>query len=338
MQIHRHLKVPTGDILVVEGKKGLLECLSLGDYGKAQNVKADFLGLTNEIEGVPHGSLVPLEEKWVVTISTQYGCSMNCTFCDVPKVGSGKNATTDDMIGQVITGLRIHPEVIRTDRLNIHFARMGEPTWNPDVLEAAEWFKNTLPRFGYQVHPVVSTMMPEKNTRLLWFLLEWMTIKNSTYNGEAGLQLSINSTDEAQRHKMFSGNASSMHRCAATMQYVIKHRGVKGRKIALNFAIADDTIIDAEYLAALFDPQYFMCKLTPMHVTQACEDNKIQTTKGYTAFTPYKKHEEALKAAGFDVLVFVPSWEEDAGRITCGNAILSGTEPECEWSEINDRP
>lgn len=34
MMILRRLSVPTGDILVVEGSGGKLECLSLGDYGK----------------------------------------------------------------------------------------------------------------------------------------------------------------------------------------------------------------------------------------------------------------------------------------------------------------
>ena len=37
----------------------------------------------------------------------------------------------------------------------------------------------------------------------------------------------------------------------------------------------------------------------------------------------YKEAEEALKAVGFDVIVFVPSKEEDESKITCGNAILA---------------
>jgi len=51
-------------------------------------------------------------------------------------------------------------------------------------------------------------------------------------------------------------------------------------------------------------------------------------------FNPYKEHEGNLKKAGYDVLVFIASEEEDLGRITCGNAILSGTMPLCEHKEI----
>jgi 23S rRNA (adenine2503-C2)-methyltransferase len=98
MNVQRHLKVPTGDILVVQGQKGSLELLSLGDYGKDANLKCAALGLDRDIEKVEHQALLPLEEKWVITVSTQYGCSMGCTFCDVPLVGPGKNATEKDLI------------------------------------------------------------------------------------------------------------------------------------------------------------------------------------------------------------------------------------------------
>lgn len=59
-----------------------LEFLTVGDYGKENNIKADFLGLTKEINGVD------LSKKWVATISTQKGCPMNCKFCDVHKFGA----------------------------------------------------------------------------------------------------------------------------------------------------------------------------------------------------------------------------------------------------------
>jgi 23S rRNA (adenine2503-C2)-methyltransferase len=74
MKILKNVKVPTGNILIVKGDKGKLECVSLGDYGKENNLKADFLGLTREIEKVKSQKVMPLTDKWVVTVSTQYGC------------------------------------------------------------------------------------------------------------------------------------------------------------------------------------------------------------------------------------------------------------------------
>ena len=80
--------------------------------------------------------------------------------------------------------------------MNIHFARMGEPTWNPNVLNATEWLKDHIDA-KYKIHPVVSTMMPRKNKWLKAFINSWMHIKNDIFWGNAGLQLSINSTDES---------------------------------------------------------------------------------------------------------------------------------------------
>jgi 23S rRNA (adenine2503-C2)-methyltransferase len=320
VDILRRVQVPTGDILVVQGSKGKLECLSLGDYGKNHNVKADFLGLDRNLGRVEHAELVPLHEKWVITVSTQYGCSMGCPYCDVPTVGPGRNATERDLIGQVIAAMNIHPEILASDRLNVHFARMGEPTWNPAVLDCARWLKDHIDP-EYVVHPVVSTMMPSGNEWLKTFIHSWMRIKNRLYHGNAGLQISINSTDPGQRDFLFNGNALSLSGIARVMDGVIP----AGRKIALNFFVAGYTI-DPAVLLEWFPPEFYMCKLTPMHKTARASANGIATDGDYATIDPYLETEAALKAAGYDVLVFVASDAEDLGRITCGNAILSGTE------------
>jgi 23S rRNA (adenine2503-C2)-methyltransferase len=312
-------KTPTGHICIMKGELGLpLEFLSLGDYGQGKNIKADFLGLTNEINGVPHGDLLPLEDKWVITISSQYGCSMGCKFCDVPMVGPGKNATVYDLLAQVHNALSLHPEVKTTSRINLHYARMGEPTWNADIIQATRILKETFDKKGWGFHPVVSTVMPFNNGDLFYFLQEWIYLKNY-FKGNAGLQISVNTTDEKIRD--------------ATMPYTMPLRDISylmgkmretpvGRKIALNFALTGAPI-DAKYLRQLFDPRHFMCKITPMHNTKAVIENNMMTDGGYDFYYPYKQAEESLKAVGFDVIVFIPSKEEDESRITCGNAILA---------------
>ena len=328
MKIMRRIQVPTGDIMVVEGDHGLLEMLSLGDYGKEVNIKCDALGLEREPSPVRHTSLLPLTEKWVVTISTQYGCAMGCNFCDVPKVGKGRNATYDDMIRQVLMAVKIHPEIESTKRLNIHFARMGEPPWNPDVLDAAKWMHTHL-NSEFNVHPVVSTMMPRNNVWLKTFIHTWMRIKNRLFKGNAGLQLSINATSFSERLRMFNGRACSFSEIAFIMRDIVP----MGRKITLNFAVADYTI-DPQVLLGYFPPRDYIIKLTPMHLTSTAQEHGLKTEGDCTTMAPYAHHEKALKEAGYDVLVFIASKEEDASRITCGNAILSGTMPLTEYTEL----
>lgn len=334
MEVLKNFKVPTGNILIVDGEKGKLECLSLGDYGRNENVKAQFLGLNKDIEGVKNGNTMSLHEKWVITLSTQYGCSMGCKFCDVPKVGSGVNATYNDIKGQIENALSLHKDICSTKRLNIHYARMGEPSWNRNVLDITyDLHKIARPYVGNSLmHPVFTTMCPRKNKNLFSILQEWTNdIKNDLFRGDAGLQLSINSTSNEQREEMFNGSSLTLEEISDIVNDLPYP---KGRKYALNFALADNYEVDAKRLKSLFSAEKCMVKITPLHVTHSCEENNIKTTNGYESFVPYQKVEEELIKEGFDVLIFVPSLDEDSGRITCGNAILSGSIPECKYEEV----
>ena len=64
MEIKKKIVVPTGEIYTAIGEKGMLEFLTVGDYGKNANIKADFLGITRDLNGVPNGEPMPLTEKF----------------------------------------------------------------------------------------------------------------------------------------------------------------------------------------------------------------------------------------------------------------------------------
>ena len=97
------VKTHTGKIYVDRNRR--LEFLTVGDYGKENNIKADFLGLHKEINGVKNTD-VDLSKKWVATISSQKGCPMHCQFCDCPQYGFFGNASMDDLCYQLETILK----------------------------------------------------------------------------------------------------------------------------------------------------------------------------------------------------------------------------------------
>jgi 23S rRNA (adenine2503-C2)-methyltransferase len=323
------IQLPTGCLFTDQYSKGELETLSIGDYGKHKNIKADFLGYTRELNGVENGEIMPLQEKWVITLSTQYGCVMKCKFCDVPNVKFRGNASFEDMKKQMYSAMALFPKVKYTDRLNIHFARMGEPTFNNNVFIFAGWLANSKREIQEEtgvrietIHPVLTTMCPDRNETINR-INQWAYFKNDLFNGQAGLQLSINSTNEEQRKSMFGGSSMSLidiSNMAENLPMPI------GRKYCLNIAYASGNEVDGEKLAMLFDPNKWMVKITPIHNNNACSKNNIKTVDGYDSYLPYKKPEESCKRAGFDVLVFIPSQDEEDGLITCGNAILGGSE------------
>lgn len=313
------VKTHTGKIYYDTERR--LEFLTVGDYGKENNIKADFLGLTKEIYGVKN-SEVDLSKKWVATISTQKGCPMKCKFCDVHKYGFYGNATIADLQYQLETILQ-NETVKHTERFNVHYARMGEPTFNSSVLEFTEKRLNGLVKHyitADTIHPVISTMLPKQNGNLTEFITNWCYIKNILRKGEAGLQFSINSTSDEQRDYQFEGRSLSLRKICALAD---KLSMPKGRKYTLNFAVTKDTILDAKVLTALFDKDKFIVKITPIHETKSAVENQFDVGDTYTDYNVYRKFEEPLLAEGWDVIVFVPSKEEDSDRITCGNALIS---------------
>ena len=340
MRIITKVPIPTGYLFTCEGEKGQLETLSIGDYGKAYNIKADFLGHTSDVNGVPNMPTMPLQEKWVITVSTQYGCVQKCNFCDVPNVKFRGNATFEDLKGQFYAALGLFPTVKYTDRLNLHYARMGEPIMNRAVYEFSEWLAKNKRAIQEEtgvrievIHPVLTTSLPEAMSGLDERILEWCGIKNDLFNGQAGFQFSINSTNEKQREIMFGGSAKPLSWLAVVAE---KMPMPLSRKYCLNFAYSTDFEIDAGLLRSMFDPEKFMVKITPIHNNDACRKNGIETKGGYDSYHPYKGPEEALRAAGFDVLVFVPSLDEEDGLVTCGNLVTGGGVVKAE-SVINIR-
>lgn len=313
------IRTHTGKIYVDRERK--LEFLTVGDYGKENNIKADFLGLHKEINGVQHRE-VDLRDKWVATISTQKGCPMRCQFCDCPRFGFYGNASLGDLQYQIRTILE-NEDVKETKRFNVHFARMGEPTMNMNVIHFCESGLRELVGEYIQaetIHPVVSTMLPHENNFLKLFLDNWCFVKNQVYHGEAGLQFSINSTNNQQRDKQFRGKSHSLE--------IISHIADAlpmpiGRKYTLNFAVTEDTILDAKDLSVLFDKEKFIVKITPIHKTNSAIKNGFNVTTSYTDFDVYRRFEQPLLEEGWDVIVFIPSQEEDSDRITCGNALIS---------------
>lgn len=293
-----------------------LEYLYVGDYGKENNIKAKFLGYNNDITEVKHKDVNP-EDKLVVTISTQKGCLEKCKFCDCPKFGFKGNVSMFEMASEISTGVALS-KVKHGKRLNVHFARMGEPTWNSDVIKVAKMIGSMANEKFDEYHPVVSTMMPNNNKHLEEFLQEWTSLQTTGgWNGGIGLQFSINTLDDEDRKDMFNGCSLSLQEISDIIK---KLPMPTDRKYTLNFAATSKTVITAELLEKYFDKEKCIVKITPIHETKEATVNQFET---HFTFDVYEKFEKPLTEAGWDVIVFIPSKEEDEDRITCGNSLIA---------------
>ena len=298
-----------------------LEYLYVGDYGKENNIKASFLGYDKRIDEVKHHD-VDITDKLVVTVSSQKGCPMNCNFCDCPKLGFKGNATLPELVTEIMSGVALSG-IKHGKRLNVHYARMGEPTFNPNVITSAEYIAKMLGDENSDVtfdeyHPVVSTMMPKANKNLKEFLHRWVET-GFVYGGEDGfgLQFSINTLDEDDRNAMFRNRSMSLQEISDVIRELPMP---KKRKYTLNFAVTSKSNLDVELMNKYFDKEKCIVKITPIHETVEAVDEGYEIVKN---FDVYEKFEQPLVDDGWDVIVFVPSREEDADRITCGNSLIA---------------
>lgn len=293
-----------------------LEYIFVGDYGKENNIKASFLGYDKRIDKVDHRD-VKLEDKLVVTVSSQKGCPMKCNFCDCPKLGFHGNVNRWELVSEISTAISLSG-IKYGKRLNVHFARMGEPSFNMDVIYAAKIIGQIVMDTFEEYHPVVSTMCPKNNKNFEKFISAWVELmRASDWNGGAGLQFSINTLDEKERDNMFRGMSMSL---AEIGEVIDKLPMPVGRKYTLNFAVTSKSNLDVALMNKYFDKNKCIVKITPIHETVEAVDTGYEIVHD---FDVYEQFEQPLVDDGWDVIVFVPSKEEDEDRITCGNSLIA---------------
>ncbi|MFT5657878.1 MAG: 23S rRNA (adenine2503-C2)-methyltransferase [Gammaproteobacteria bacterium] len=91
-------------------------------------------GTENSIECV----LIPEKTRTTLCISSQVGCTLNCTFCSTAKQGFNRNLTTAEIIAQLYLA---HHSMLQEGNergiTNVVMMGMGEPLMNFDAVMAA---------------------------------------------------------------------------------------------------------------------------------------------------------------------------------------------------------
>ncbi|MCG3227562.1 MAG: radical SAM protein [Candidatus Heimdallarchaeota archaeon] len=254
---------------------------------------------------------IPREEKWVLIISTMYGCPIGCLMCDAGEYYHGK-VSKEGMLEEIdyMIHSRFPERKISIPKLKIQFARMGEPTLNENVLAALRELPKLYDAPGLM--PCISTIAPKGSED---FLDELIEIKNKFYsNGRFQLQFSIHSTNEEERRKWMSSTIWNLERIAAFGE---KWYVEGDRKITLNFAVAEDSEIDPDIILKHFNPEKYWIKLTPVNPTNRAIHNKLQSgiTEENSEINPLV---EEFKKRGFEASVSIGEWEENDIGSNCG--------------------
>jgi 23S rRNA (adenine2503-C2)-methyltransferase len=268
---------------------------------------------------------IPRKEKWVLIISTLYGCPVGCSFCDAGIYYKGK-LSKEDMISQIdfLVLNRFGERKVPVEKFKIQFARMGEPAFNENVLDVLSELPGLYDAPG--LLPSLSTIAPLGTDGFFERLLE---IKKDIYHDRFQLQFSIHSTDEKQRDALIPVRKWSFKRIG---DYGKRFYTENGRKITLNFALAEGMSVDPDVLRVHFPPDTFIVKLTPINPTFSAKKKKIVSH----ILADQQEYEiiERLKESGYEVILSIGEIVENNIGSNCGQHVMNYLKERENGSEV----
>jgi len=255
---------------------------------------------------------IPRDKKWVLIVSTLFGCPVRCRFCDAGEYYQGK-LTKEEILAQIdyMVKKRFPDRKVPVEKFKIQFARMGEPAFNPSVLDVLEDLPDLYDAPG--LLPTLSTIAPKGSDRFFNRLLE---IKNFFYKERFQLQFSIHTTNTDSRDWVIPIKKWDFKTIAA---YGERFYREGERKITLNFALTENIPVDAGVLCSYFDPTKFLIKMTPLNPTHRAMRNKMSSR-----IRPEEEGcelIEMMRKAGYEVILSIGQWEENRIGSNCGQFV-----------------
>jgi 23S rRNA (adenine2503-C2)-methyltransferase len=267
---------------------------------------------------------LPRQKKWVLLVSTMFGCPVGCMMCDAGGYYKGK-PSKDEILEQIdfFVRKRFPDGVIPCEQFKIQFARMGEPSLNSSVLDVLEELPHRYQAPG--LLPSLSTVAPSGTQKFFDRLLE---IKRKSYfGGRFQFQFSIHTTDEALREQLIPVKKWSF---AEMARYGQRFYDPGDRKITLNFAISQGTPVEPSVLLTHFDPEKFLIKITPLNPTYRARENALNSYIDPLQESDNYEIVNTLRSAGYQVILSIGEVEENYIGSNCGQYIkrhLSSAEP-----------
>jgi 23S rRNA (adenine2503-C2)-methyltransferase len=257
----------------------------------------------------------PRREKSVIILSTQFGCPARCTMCDAGVAFYG-NLSSDQILAQVRLVKERQPAVMETAKLKVHFARMGDPSLNPHVLTALRQLRDLVPIPG--LVPSITSIAPAGR---MPFFEELLRVRREAYSDhDFQLQLSVNTTDDTLRNQLIPVRLMDLRDMAS---YGVRFHQAGSRKVVLNFALADDFVVNARRLREIFTPDHFMAKITPINPTECAKEVGFRSMVDPNRPAAAQRLVEQLEHVGFETVVSIGDPDEIAIGSNCGQMVLN---------------
>ncbi|MCP2620380.1 radical SAM protein, partial [Candidatus Aminicenantes bacterium AC-334-K16] len=232
--------------------------------------------------------------------------------CDAGSYFQGK-VSKKDILFQIdyLVKKRYPRRKVPVEKFKIQFARTGEPAFNEAVLKVLDSLPALYDAPGLM--PCISSVAPRGRESFFEKLLE---IKKRKYSRRFQLQFSIHTTNEELRNRVIPIKKWSFSEIA---RYGERFFDKNGRKIALNFALANGFPLEPEVLLKYFSPDIFLIKITPVNPTYTAIKHQLSSERALE-----KSHEilDSISQKGFEVILSIGELEENKIGSNCGQYVL----------------
>jgi 23S rRNA (adenine2503-C2)-methyltransferase len=255
------------------------------------------------------------KKKWVLIVSSLFGCPVGCAFCDCGITYKGK-LSRDEIFAQIdfLIKKRFPNGDIPVEKFKVQFARVGEPAFNPSVVEVLSELPKRYNAPG--LLPCVSSIAPEGSDN---FFEQLLYVRKKIYKKkDFQLQFSIHTTDKELRDKLIPVKKWDFKKISG---YGEKFYEQGRRKITLNFALTEDNPVEPSTLLEYFDPEKFLIKITPVNPTYKAVTNKISSFIEPNNKRKAKSLINKLKKADYEVIESIGEMEENKIGSNCGQYI-----------------
>jgi len=270
---------------------------------------------------------IPRNKKWVLIVSTLFGCPVSCKMCDAGISPYKGPLTSEEIIEEIdyMVNRRFPEKNISIPKFKIQFARMGDPALNKNTLDVLKKLPSIYNAPG--LLPSISTIAPSSSSD---FLTEIIDIKNNYYSqGRFQLQFSIHTTDKTKKQQLIPIKTLSFSDLAS---YGKKYYQPGDKKITLNFAICKGYPVEVSVIRSYFNPDLFIIKLTPINPTENAKKFGLQSYIDPHNPSSADGIVESFKQEGYDVILSIGEVEENKIGSNCG-MFLS----DCQENSIKSR-
>jgi 23S rRNA (adenine2503-C2)-methyltransferase len=255
---------------------------------------------------------VPPEEKLVFIVSILRGCPAGCIICDAGRRFRGR-LTADEILGQIdfLMSRRFPDRTVPVRKMKIQFARMGDPAFNPEVLDVLERLPGLYRAPGLM--PCISTIAPKGTEGFFERLPE--TKRRHYGGGMFQMQFSLHTTDRSARRLLVPVDTWTFREMSRWGERFVESTD---RRIALNFAPVSGYPMDPEVVAGEFSPDSFMVKLTPVNPTRSVLERGLVGLIDPEDPLMNAETAEAFRSLGFETIVSIGELRENRIGSNCG--------------------